>query len=142
MRDTILARGQVEIKKNGELIYSGSNVVVTVGYQLVATLVGATGTKPSHMAFGDSQVPTTVGMTALQGTEFERVGFDSTVVTGANITYTATFGTGLVSAAICNEVGLFNAATAGTMLARFLTTTFTINPSDTVVVTWTVSFGE
>jgi len=136
------ATGLVKIWKNGRFLHAGHNVVVTKGYELIAAIVGGSGVKPSHMAFGDSQIPTTSGMTALQGTEFERVGFTSTSVSAASITYTATFGAGLSSPVLYNEVGLFNAAAAGDLLARFLTTTFTINPSDSVDVAWTVSFGE
>lgn len=138
---SVSVSGSVKIEKNGVEIYSGKNLVVTTGYALLAGLIIGTGTAPSHMAFGDSATAAAIGDTALVGTEHERVAMDSIAVVDAAITYVATFG-GLAGSQTCTEMGIFNAAAAGTMLARFLTQSFTISSGDVVTVTWTVTIGD
>lgn len=133
--------GQVMIKKNGVVLYSGKNLVVTLGYNLLAGIIGSTATKPSHMAFGDDATAVSVGQTALIGTEHERVALNSTAVADAVITYVATFG-GLAGSQTCREMAIFNAVSGGTMLCRFLTQEFTISNGDAVIVTWAVSIGD
>tara|TARA_R110002153_G_scaffold274298_2_gene448188 strand:+ start:8831 stop:9250 length:420 start_codon:yes stop_codon:yes gene_type:complete len=133
--------GHVEVRKNGVLVCSGANLVVTTGYTLFANLIGASATAPSHMAFGDSATAAAISDTALVGTEHERVAFGSTVVADSAIIYTATFG-GLAGSEICQEMGIFNAASGGTMLCRFITQSFTISNGDVVTVGWTVTIGD
>ena len=135
-------RGFVWIRKNGVLVHSGPNIIVTAGFELLAGIIGASSTKPSHMAFGDSNTAPALAQTALQGTEAQR----KTVSTGVStrtITYTsAAFGPGLGSDKTAREFGIFNAGAAGTMLARFITPDFPILTTDSVVVTWSVTIGD
>lgn len=141
----ISGKVKLELKRGQEVVWTreGSNLVVTAGKNLIAALVAAAGsTRPSHMAIGSSSTVTTVGMTALQGTEHERVALDSTSRIDNEVTYTATFGTGIGGSLTVAECGIFNAGVAGTMLARFVTSEFTIDSGYSLAASWTLAFGD
>jgi hypothetical protein len=137
----VTIRGYVWVRKNGLLIREGPNLVTTAGFTLLASIIGASGTKPTHMAGGSSSVATTVGMTALQGTEHQR----KTTVTTVNsrtVSYASTFGPGLGASQSFAEFGVFNAGVAGDMLCRFVAVAFLIAPTDDVDVTWSMTIGD
>jgi len=144
----VSVRGWVRAKKfdkKGKLvqIFDGSNLITSAGLALIAgRMVDDTDAEPSHMAIGSSAAVSTVAMTALQGTEHERVAFTTASHAAAATTYTASFGTGLGSTVTVNEVGIFNAASTGTMLARFLTNQFELSVGETFEVSWTLTFGD
>ena len=116
------------------------NLVVTVGKSYVASrMKDATATAMSHMSVGTTSTAPAVGDTAL-GAEIaaSRTALTSTTVTTNSVAYVCTFGTGVGTGAIV-EAGIFNAASAGTMLCR---TTFSVinkGASDTLTITWTVT---
>ena len=116
------------------------NLVVTVGKSYVASrMKDATATAMSHMAVGTTSTAPAVGDTTL-GAEIasSRTALTSTTVTTNSVAYVCTFGTGVGTGAIV-EAGIFNAASAGTMLCR---TTFSVinkGASDTLTITWTVT---
>lgn len=139
-------KGRVELlltRADGSFTYlSGKNLVVTAGLGLIASrMCDANDATVGYMAIGSSATVTTATMTTLVGTEHERVA-TSNSHSGADVTYTATFGSGLGSLVTINEIGLFNATPGGTMLARFLTTEFTLNSGETLSVTWTLTFED
>lgn len=114
------------------------NLVVTAGKTFVASrMVGTASAVMSHMAVGTGNTAPAAGDTALQ-TEVGRVALSGSTPSGAQVTYSATFGAGTGTGAL-TEAGIFNATPSGTMLCR---TTFSVvnkGASDTVSISWTVS---
>ena len=147
---------------NGKLIEERmySNIVTTVGKNFIAQRMTVTGVAAnaamSHMAIGGAAlgqssltVPTTaVGNTNISATfftdmsELGRTGLTGGAgsVSGAVVTYAATFGAGVGTGALY-AAGIFNAsgAGAGTMLCD---TTFNVvnkAANDSIAITWTVT---
>ena len=119
--------------------YTVDNLVVDAGLILLASIISAAGaTKPSHMAVGASSAVTLASMTALQGTEHERVAISESRA-NQSLTYSATFGAGIGSSVSVGEFGIFNAGASGTMLARFIVNSFTLGAADTIDVSWTIT---
>lgn len=138
--DTLKIAGRVKVWKNARLVYEGRNLIVLNGLTLLAEIIGASGTKPSHMAIGGDSSQPSEDQSSLVGTEFERV----TVGTAQNdreVAYSATFGSGLSSTQTVQEFGIFNSASAGTMLARFVSPAIDLQPNETLDVNWTMLIG-
>jgi hypothetical protein len=116
------------------------NLVVQSGLNFIASrMKDATANVMSHMSVGTTSTTPTLSDTAL-GSEVSgsRVALTSTVVSGSNVTYTATFNPGVGTGALV-EAGIFNAASSGTMLCR---TTFAVinkNAADTLTISWTTT---
>ena len=140
--DRLKVKGYVRLRKNGLLIREGRNLVVAAGENFIANKVGSTDTAMSHMAIGNGGTATSTGMTALQGTEVERRALSGVTVNANVVTWAATFGSTLSLSATIREVGIFNAAVAGTMLARFICAGFTLSPGETLAVDWSLAFGD
>jgi hypothetical protein len=94
------------------------------GAALLDLLIGAGGTAfnnaNAYIGVGDSSTATTAGMTDLQAaTNKLRVGMDATYPSrsGQTVTWRASFGSAQANF-VWNEIALFNASSAGTMLAR------------------------
>jgi hypothetical protein len=125
-----------EIKEEHEF----KNLVVTVGKNFVASrMVGTASNVMSNMAIGSSSTAPAAGDTALGG-ELGRVSLASSGASANVVTYTATFPAGTGTGAVV-EAGIFNAASAGTMLCR---TTFAVvnkGADDAMSVTWTVTIS-
>lgn len=141
-QDSIKAIGAVNIVVTGE---DGTikdqrlipNLVVTTGKNYIASRMTGTTTAMSHMSIGSSTTAAAAGDTAL-GAELGRVALSSSSTTANVTTYSATFPAGTGTGAVV-EAGIFNAASAGTMLCR---TTFAVvnkGANDTITVTWTVT---
>lgn len=115
------------------------NLVVTAGLTFIASrMAGTASAVMSHMAVGSGSTAAAAGQTDLVTLIGSRVALTSTTPGASNIVYVASFGAGVSTGAI-QEAGIFNAATAGTMLCR---TTFAVinkGANDTMTVTWTVS---
>jgi len=135
-------KGFVRIWKNGLLIRSGPNLVVASGFQLLARIVGGTGTLLSHMAIGNTGAATQPSMTALQGTEHERVALASTIVSSNTVTYSATFGATISLTVTIREIGIFNAAAGGDMLCRFICSGFDLSAGETAQVDWAMTISD
>lgn len=131
-------KGRLTIAINDEIVQEIDNLVVTTGKGYVASrMKDATATAMSHMAIGTGSTAAAVGDTALGG-ESARVALTSTTVSGADITYVATFGAGTGTAAI-TEAAVLNASSAGTMLCRTVFAVVNKGASDSMSVTWTVT---
>lgn len=131
-------KGRLTIAINDEVVQEIDNLVVTTGKGYVASrMKDATATAMSHMAIGTGSTAAAVGDTALGG-ESARVALTSTTVSGADITYVATFGAGTGTAAI-TEAAVLNASSAGTMLCRTVFAVVNKGASDSMSVTWTVT---
>ena len=119
------------------------NLVVTSGKRLVASrLIGTADNSISNLAIGSGTSSPAITDGGLQ-TELARVAIGSATSSGAVVTYTASFGPGVGTGNI-NECGLFNSPTVGasnSMLARSNSLILTKGASDTLALTWTVTFN-
>jgi len=116
------------------------NLVVTVGKNFVASrMTGTASAVMSHMAVGAGAVAPVVGDTAL-GSELGRVSLTNVggIATNNTVEFIASFPAGTGTGAL-TEAGIFNAASAGTMLCR---TTFAVvnkGADDSMAITWRVT---
>lgn len=135
-------RGEVWVRKpSGLLVAHGKNLVVDAGLDLIAKITGGVGTLLSHMAIGNSNSASQPAMTALQGSELERVALTSTVVSNNTITYAATFGASISITVTIREIGIFNDLVGGEMLSRFICSGFDLSAGESVAVTWAMTFS-
>lgn len=116
------------------------NLVTTAGKQYIASRsVDASANAIGWIAIGSNNTAPAVGQTALV-TETARAAISSGSATGGVATFVATIpagsGTGTVE-----EVGLFNASSAGTMVARALTGTITKPAGLGLQFTWTLTIS-
>jgi hypothetical protein len=142
LNDQIKITGQVrivvtgadgQIKDQREI----KNLVVTTGKGFIAARMVGTPTEMSHMALGASSTAAAAGDTAL-GSELGRVALASDSVTGAVVTYTASFPAGTATGAIV-EAGVFNASSSGTMLCRTVFAVVNKGADDAMSVTWAIT---
>lgn len=138
----VAVRGAVVARLNSEIVAQGSNLVVDNGEALIAGwLSGATSAAPGYMSIGDGTDASTATMAGLSGTEHTRIAMTASQV-GNVVGYSAGFGTSLATTVTVGEVGLFNGATGGTMLARFTTSTFTMDQDDVLDIVWQLTIGD
>ena len=145
--EKIRATGQVSFvltDENGNVKQQDSkNLVVDPGLAFIASrMIGTTAAVMSHMAVGTGTTAAADAQTALV-TESARVALTSstqvtTAVSNDSVQYVATFGPGVATAAI-TEAGLFNAPSAGTMLARTVFSVINKGALDTLTLTWKVA---
>lgn len=125
--------GNIKVDKESD------NLIVTVGKAFVASaLITVPSISFLYMAIGTSATATSVGQTALVGSELARVATTNTNPTSVTTQFVASFGSGVGTGTI-EEAGLFSAASAGSMFSRYLTGTFTKGATDTLAVTWTIT---
>lgn len=142
MKNYLPISGKVRLKLNGKLICEGTNIVVTAGKNLITGIVSSsTYTRPGWIAVGDSDTLPADAQTALVGTEHFRQAIATTTVNGNQLTYTKTLTNSTGGSVTVKELGIFNAASGGDMLARFLSTEFLMANGDTLAVEWTLTFG-
>ena len=114
------------------------NLVVAVGKTFIASrMVGATANVMSHMAIGSGTTAAAVGDTTL-GIELGRVVLSSGTSSGAVATFVASFPAGTGTGAV-TEAGIFNAASAGTLLARTVFSVVNKGADDAMSITWQVT---
>lgn len=138
LQDSLKMSGHLAIAINDEIVQEVPNLVVTAGKGFVASrMKDTTQGAMSHMAIGTGSTAVAVGNTALVS-EADRNALTSTSVSGASLTYTATFGAGEGTGAI-TEAGLLNASSAGTMLCRTVFAVVNKGSQDSMTITWTVT---
>jgi hypothetical protein len=121
------------------------NLVVNAGLAFISSrMIGTAAAVMSHMGVGTGVVAASGGDTAL-GTQLVRVALTSqtqvtTTVTNDSVQYVATFGAGSGTGAI-TEAGIFNAASAGTMLARTVFAVINKGALDSLTITWKITFS-
>lgn len=148
--DNIKARGLVSFvltDENGNIKeQKETNLVVSAGLAFIAQAMLKTTTNTpaamTHMAVGTGVTAAAAANTAL-GTESARVALTSatnvtTTVTNDSVQYVATFNPGTGTAAL-TEAGIFNAASAGTMLCRTVFAVINKGALDTLTITWKVT---
>lgn len=116
------------------------NLVVTVGKNYIASrMKDATATAMTHMELGTGTTAAAVGDTTLQTIiSGSRVTLSSTTVTTNAIAYVASFPAGTGTGAV-TEAGVFNAASAGTMLCRTVFAVVNKGALDAMSITWTIT---
>ena len=119
------------------------NVVTTAGKGFIALKMkndASTTAIMSHMEVGTSSAsPTDVAQTTLLlPVGSSRTGLSSTTVSTNTVTYACTFGTGVGTGALV-EAGIFNAASAGTMLCRTVFSVINKGASDTLTISWVIT---
>lgn len=117
------------------------NLVVTAGKVVIANrLCAAPSHNPmSHMAVGTGTTAPAAGDTTLTAEiAASRTALTSATPSGNAVTYACTFGPGVGTGAVA-EAGLFNASSAGDMLAHTTFTAVTKGAGDTMTITWTVT---
>lgn len=146
---SISVKGQLTlkiIKPNGKTIkHVFKNLVVNYGLELLARMLinDTIQTYPDYIAIGDGSTAPAVTDVALESELFRRSAskeqgqapnenraiFQSTWTTG---TGTGTF----------REAGLFDAALAGNMFSRVIFADVVVDPADTLIATWEVTFSN
>jgi hypothetical protein len=116
------------------------NLVVTTGKNYIASrMKDATATAMTHMELGTGATAAAVGDTALQtAISGSRVTLTSTTVTTNAVAYVASFPAGTGTGAV-TEAGVFNAASAGTMLCRTVFSVVNKGAADAMSITWTIT---
>tara|TARA_Y100001972_G_scaffold60869_1_gene74528 strand:+ start:1141 stop:1566 length:426 start_codon:yes stop_codon:yes gene_type:complete len=138
INDDLKLKGKLQIALNGETVQEVDNLVVTAGKGYVASrMKDASATAMSHMAIGSGTTAAAASQTAL-GTELGRVSLTSTSVSGAVVTYVATFAAGTGTGAV-TEAALLNASSSGTMLCRTVFSVVNKGANDSMTITWTVT---
>lgn len=156
MQSNITIKGRVRLvckdKDGNEKWDTGwiNNGITNAGFAELANLAGNVSTPASftYLATGSGSTAFAVSQTALV-TENSTNGLEraaatvtrqTTTVSNDTLqlvkTFTATGAGGTVE-----EVGVFNAASSGTMLGRATTGTYTLSATDTLVVTYKVVFA-
>jgi hypothetical protein len=138
LNDGLKLTGKLKIALNGETVQEVNNLVVTDGKEYVASrMKDATATAMSHMAIGSGSTAAAAGNSAL-GSELGRVALTSTTVSGAVVTYVATFPAGTGTGAV-TEAGILNASSSGDLLCRTVFSVVNKGASDSMTITWTVT---
>ncbi len=138
INDGLKLTGKLKISLNGETVQEVNNLVVTDGKEYVASrMKDATATAMSHMAIGSGSTAAAAGNSAL-GSELGRVALTSTAVSGAVVTYIATFAAGTGTGAV-TEAGILNASSSGDLLCRTVFSVVNKGASDSMTITWTVT---
>jgi hypothetical protein len=113
------------------------NLVVATGKTFIAGRMVGTPTAMSHMAVGSSSTAAANGDTTL-GASLGRVALTSAASSGAVVTYVATFPAGTGTGAVV-EAGVFNDASAGTMLCRTVFAVVNKGADDAMSITWAIT---
>jgi hypothetical protein len=142
VNDTLKVTGNLQVvlkDKDGNVKDSRDikNLVVTTGKEFIAAAIASTQTYMSHMAIGSSSTAPAVGDTTL-GTELGRSALTSTTVSGAVVTFNASFGAGVGTGAV-TEAGIFNDGTAGALLCRTVFAVVNKGADDSISITWQVT---
>lgn len=119
------------------------NIIVNAGFDFVADAIGKAASRPavmSHIAVGTGVTAAAATQTALV-TELVRQAATYAHTAGTKVfTFTMTLAAGVGTGAI-TEAGVFNAASAGTMLDRVVFAVINKAASDTLQVTFTFTMA-
>ena len=117
-----------------------NNLVVNTGLGYIASrMKDVTEDAMSHMAIGSGTSAAAAGDTTL-GTQLAREALSSTTVAGGVVTYASSYASGTGTGAV-TEAGIFNDATAGTMLCRTVFDVVNKGANDTLAITWTITLS-
>jgi len=135
VKDTQEVTGRIRIYENDSLVLDEKNIVTTLGKSLYASILAGTGTIPSHLGVDTSATVYTAGSTVLT-TEVIRKGINliNTAANQVNFEFIILPGEAVGA---WNGIGLFNAATAGTM-SNVHNLAYTHNTADAIKIIWSV----
>lgn len=134
--NVVLHDAQGKLKEQREI----NNLVVSAGLNYICSrMKDAADTAMGYMAVGTGSTAASAGDTTL-GTEADRNAVNSITVSSNTIEYVASWAAGDATAAL-TEAGIFNAASAGTMLARVVFDTVNKGANDTLTITWTITLS-
>lgn len=139
INDNFALTGALTIAINGEVVQETNNLVVDAGKEWVAQRMSNANTVMTHMAVGTGTTAAAGGDTALV-TELDRNALTTSggTVSTNTITYACTWAAGDATGAI-TEAGIFDAATAGDMLARTVFPVVNKGAADALTITWTIT---
>jgi len=147
LEDDVPIRGHVLVElfgPDGELKETREvdNLVVTAGKNHIADRLSTSpgGAAMGWMEIGTSSTAPAAGDTTL-GAAIDRNALTSAIDAGNVITYVGDWAAGDGTNSALREAGIFNAASAGTMLARAVYTLIDKGALDTLKITWTVTIG-
>lgn len=131
-------------RENGDIeVIRKDNLIVNAGFDLICDAIGRSSGRPaviSHIAVGTGTTAPAAAQTALVA-ESARVAATYAHTAGTKVfTMTATFPAGTATAAL-TEAGIFNAASAGTMLDRVTFAVINKGAADTLTVTFTFTLS-
>ena len=144
--ESLKATGALKIERfnsTGDIVETLEvpNLVVTVGKNFIASSMLKTTTNSpaamTHMAIGSDLTAAAAANTTL-GVELGRVTLTASTVSASAVTYTATFPAGTGTGDV-KEAGIFNAASAGTLLCRTTFPIVTKQAGDSIAITWVVT---
>ena len=141
INDGFNLKGKVEVRLNDEVVRNIDNLVVTDGKEFVASsMIKTTSNSPAamtHMGIGSGSTAAAAGNSALES-QLGRVTLTSGTVSGAIVTYVATFPAGTGTGAV-TEAGILNASSSGDLLCRTVFSVVNKGASDSMKITWTVT---
>lgn len=130
----------IDSKGNVKIDRKEDNIITTVGKGYIASrMVGSGTTILSHMAIGSGVTAESTSDTTLVAEE-ARVALASQSSTGNVCNFSATFPAGTGTGAIA-EAGIFNAASAGSMLNRTKFNVINKEAGDTLTINWVVTLS-
>ena len=146
MKDESKLKGNVHIQlfdKDGKLKDERKvhNTVVTAGKNYIADALSSTpgNTVMTHMGVGTGTTAVAAGDTTLEA-QTDRNALTSNTDATNVVTFVGDWAAGDATAAL-TEAGIFNAASAGTMLARSVFSAINKGALDSLKVTWTLTIG-
>ena len=139
INDGLKLTGALSISLNGVVVQETDNLVVTAGKNWVADRMNDANTVMTHMELGTGTNAAAAGDTTLQ-TALDRNALTSTTVSTNTVAYACTWAAGDGTGAI-TEAGLFDAASAGDMLARTVFSVVNKGSSDSITITWTITIS-
>jgi len=145
INDNFALTGALTIAVNNEVVQETNNLVVMSGKKWVARMMKDTDSVMTHMAVGKDTTANS-GATVVKDGDTTlsdeitggRNVLTSTVVADNKITYACTWPPGDATAGI-TEAGLFDAATAGDMLARTKFDVVNKGTDDSLTITWSIT---
>ena len=147
IKESLRAKGRVGIvltDKNGQIKETRNidNLVVTDGLEHIARRLEGTSTEVmTHMGIGnniDGTTPTPAAGNEALANQLESRKAVTKSVSGATVTYNATFSEGESEGAI-TEAGIFSAASGGVMLCRVGFPVVNKGAADSMTISWEVS---
>ena len=139
INDNLALTGALTIAVNDVVVQETNNLVVTAGKNWVADRMNDVNTVMTHMALGTGTTAAAAGDTTLV-TELDRNVLTSTTVVNNTIAYACTWAAGDGTGAI-TEAGIFDASSAGDMLARTVFSVVNKGAADSITITWTITIS-